>query len=162
MGRILSGKFCLGIFLRGKFCRRQFLGEKSRVFVVRHVFETLSKQFLIDFGRFSVMLQHQQTLESVVPVSKNKGSALRAASRAARVTQARKTSKIGSKIDLKLAPLRSPGRLFGMRMCMARGLERSASSNGVRARTACGLARKHEKTLTGSAGPEGSEPLAET
>ena len=91
-----------------------------------------------------MLLQRQQTLESAVPVSKNEGSALRGASRAARVTQARKTSKIGSKIDLKSSKIASGGRagalvgrLFGVHMRMACELERRTGSNGVRARTAC-------------------------
>ena len=69
-----------------------------------------------------MLLQRQQTLESAVPVSKNEGSGLRAASRAARVTQARKTSEIDSKIDLKTSKIASRGRsgalvgrLFGVR-----------------------------------------------
>ena len=69
-----------------------------------------------------MLLQRQLTLESVVPVSKNEDSALRGASRAARVTQARKTSKIDSKIDLKTSKIASRGRsgalvgrLFGVR-----------------------------------------------
>ena len=92
-----------------------------------------------------MLLQRQQTLESAVPVSKNEGSALRGASRAARVTQARKTSKIGSKIDLKSSKIASRGRsgalvgrLFGVRMCMACEIERRVGSNGVR--TASSLA----------------------
>ena len=96
-----------------------------------------------------MLLQRQQTLESAVPVSKNEGSALRGASRAARVTQARKTSKIGSKIDLKSSKIASRGRsgalvgrLFGVRMCMACEIERRAGSNGVQAQAAGGLERR--------------------
>ena len=96
-----------------------------------------------------MLLQRQQTLESAVPVGKNEGPALRGASRAARVTQARKTSKIGSKIDLKSSKLASRGRsealvgrLFGVRMCMACEIELRAGSNGVRAQAAGELERR--------------------
>ena len=92
-----------------------------------------------------MLLQHQQTLESAVPVCKNEGSALRGASRAARVTQARKTSKIGSKIDLKSLKIASRGRsgalvgqLFGVRVCLACEIERRAGSNGVRTASSLG------------------------
>ena len=74
------------------------------------------KQFFVDFRQFSVFLQSLRTLESAAPASKNRGSALRAASRVARAMQPRKTMKIGSKIDPKSSEIasRSVSRtLFG-------------------------------------------------
>ena len=90
--------------------------RKNRVFLARRVRKALPKQFFIDFPQFSVFLQSLRTLESAAPASKNRGSALRAASQVARARQPRKTIKIAPKIDPKSSKIASRGHsgdLFG-------------------------------------------------
>ena len=90
--------------------------QKNRVFFALRVRETSSKRFFVDFCRFSVLLRSLRTLESTAPASKNRGSALRAASRVARARQPRKTIKIGAKINPKSSKIASRGHsgdLFG-------------------------------------------------
>ena len=70
---------------RPKSTRSRVWERKNRVFSALCVREALSDRFFVDFRRFPVFLQSLRTLESAAPVSKNRGSALRAASRVARV-----------------------------------------------------------------------------
>ena len=71
--------------------------RKSRVFFARLGRAGLSERFFDDFPRFSFFSQNVKSLFRTTPASKNRGSALRAASRVARASQLRKTSKIGQK-----------------------------------------------------------------
>ena len=61
--------------------------RKNRIVFARLVCEASSEQFVVGFGRFLLRLQSLRTLESAAPVGKNRGSALRAASRVARTMQ---------------------------------------------------------------------------
>ena len=54
--------------------------EKIEFFLAQRIRKAPSERFFIDFCRFSGFLQSLRTLESIAPASKNKGSALRAAS----------------------------------------------------------------------------------
>ena len=54
--------------------------RKNRVFLAQRIRKAPSERFFIDFCRFSGFLQSLRTLESIAPASKNRGSALRAAS----------------------------------------------------------------------------------
>ena len=103
--------------------------RKNRVFSALCVREALSERFFVDFRRFLFFLQSLRTLESAAPVSKNRGSALRAASRVARAMQPRKTSKIDPKIDQKSSKIASrsvSGALFGRLLSF--GAARSSDS----------------------------------
>ena len=57
--------------------------------------------FSMIFARFSVGAREARPLRSIAPVSKNRGSTMRTASRVARATQPRKTLKIDPEIDPK-------------------------------------------------------------
>ena len=90
--------------------------RKNRVFVAHLGRAGPSEQCFDDVCRFSVFSPNEKSLFRTTPVSKNKGSALRAASRVARATQPRKTTKIGPKIDLRSSKIASrvrSGTLFG-------------------------------------------------
>ena len=103
--------------------------RKNRVFSALCVREALSERFFVDFRRFLFFLQSLRTLESAAPVSKNRGSALRAASRVARAMQPRKTSKIDPKIDQKSSKIASrsvSGAFFGRLLSF--GAARSSDS----------------------------------
>ena len=54
--------------------------RKNRVYLAQRIRKAPSERFFIDFCRFSGFLQSLRTLESTAPASKNRGSALRAAS----------------------------------------------------------------------------------
>ena len=71
--------------------------RKNRVFLAQRIRKAPSERFFIDFCRFSGFLQSLRTLESTAPASKNKGSALCAASRVAHALQPQKSTKIGPK-----------------------------------------------------------------
>ena len=64
---------------------------KNRVFFALRVREASSERFFVDFCRFSVFSQSAKCLFRTTPASKNRGSALRAASLVARLLQPRQT-----------------------------------------------------------------------
>ena len=70
---------------------------KKTTFCAQSVHEASLDQFFVNFGGFSICRQSLRTLESAAPASKNKGSALCAASRVAHALQPRKKTKIGPK-----------------------------------------------------------------
>ena len=71
--------------------------RKKTTFCAQSVHEASLDQFFVNFGGFSICRQSLRTLESTAPASKNKGSALCAASRVAHALQPRKSTKIGPK-----------------------------------------------------------------
>ena len=68
--------------------------RKKTTFCLQSVHEALLDQFFVNFNGFSICRQSLRTLESTAPASKNKGSALCAASRVAHALQPRKSTKI--------------------------------------------------------------------
>ena len=70
---------------------------KKTIFCAQSVHEASLDQSFANFGRFSICRQSLRTIESTAPASKNKGSALCAASRVAHALQPRKTTEIGPK-----------------------------------------------------------------
>ena len=73
--------------------------RENRVFFARPGCNAMSKRFFVDSCRFSGLSQSLRTLRSTAHANKNRGSALRAASRVARAVEHRKTTKMGRKID---------------------------------------------------------------
>ena len=83
--------------------------RKHRVLVVRPGCNAVSKRIFVNLYRFSVFSQSLRTLRSTAHASKNRGSAHRAASRVARATGPRKTTKIGPEIGSKSSKIASLG-----------------------------------------------------
>ena len=75
--------------------------EKRESFYAVLVHEPSSGRFFGEKCRLSALLRRVRTLRSTAPAGKNKGSAHRAARRAARMTLLRKTMKIDPQIDPK-------------------------------------------------------------
>ena len=71
--------------------------RKKTTFCAQSGHEASLDQFFVNFGGFSTCRQSLRTLESTAPATKNKGSALCAASRVAHALQPRKSTKIGPK-----------------------------------------------------------------
>ena len=71
--------------------------RKKTTFCTQSVHEASLDHFFVNFGGFWICRQSLRTLESTAPASKNKGSALCAASRVAHALQPRKSTKIGPK-----------------------------------------------------------------
>ena len=71
--------------------------RKKTTFCAQSVHEASLDHFFVNFGGFWICRQSLRTLESTAPASKNKGSALCAASRVAHALQPRKSTKIGPK-----------------------------------------------------------------
>ena len=71
--------------------------RKKTTFCAQSVHEASLDHFFVNFGPVLICRQSLRTLESTVPASKNKGSALCAASRVAHALQPRKRTKIGPK-----------------------------------------------------------------
>ena len=89
--------------------------RKNRVFFALRDRDASSERFFVNFCRFLVFSQSAKCLFRTTPASKNRGSALRAASLVARLLQPRKTSKINPKIDQKSSKIASrsvSGALF--------------------------------------------------
>ena len=75
--------------------------QKNRVFFARLAREAWMERFFVDVCRFSFCLQSLRTLRSTAHASKNRGSALRGASRVDCAMVPRKISKNAPKIDPK-------------------------------------------------------------
>ena len=70
------------------------------IFHAQLVREAVSERIFDDFGRFWIDPPSLRSLESTAPASKNKGSALRAASQVAHSMQRPKTPKVGRKMSI--------------------------------------------------------------
>ena len=77
----------------------RFQKPKNHFFSTQLVRVSSSERSFIEFARFSVCPQSLRTLESSAPASKNRGSALCAASRAVHAMTPRKMTKINPGID---------------------------------------------------------------
>ena len=107
-----------------------------------------------DFGQFSVFSQNAKSLFRTTPASKNRGSALRAASLDARLLQPRKTSKIDPKINPKSSKTASrgvSGALFGRLLSLE--VTRSSDSGRLGATRAARRATRSDQVgRSGSVG----------
>ena len=127
---------------RPKLMPSRIRGRKNRVFFALRVREASSERFFVDFCRFSVFSQSAKCLFRTTPASKNRGSALRAASLVARLLQPRKTSKIDPEIDQKSSKIVSRsvsgalfGRLWSLEAARSSDLERLEATRATRRAT---------------------------
>ena len=149
---------------RPKSTPSRIRGRKNRVVLALRVREASSERFFVDFCRFSVFSQSAKCLFRTTPASKNRGSALRAASLVARLLQPRKTSKIDPKIDQKLSKIVSrsvSGALFG-RLWSLEAARSSDSGRFEQLGERLGATKSVEVGRSGSVGSvrsrEGPEP----